>query len=358
MKQTLNQVKLLFKEVAEKSDIINHYFWGNFLRAQRSENETVKHCYPMLVVDTVSASLEKNNVGLDLQITIADKVLKGHQNLDDIKSDTLIVLKQVLEVMQSPKWNNFSRATVQGQAQFFVDDSLDETSGWVVNVRLDITSMKNLCAIPIGDYDFEGTFISPCLGVSIFENGVFKETVESGGVFYYNTSGGDCPDAVYQLTIDDVVVTSGNIPSGATQQIPIDEFIPEPEPCEDATAVLKDTDGNILSTTNIESGATEDIIAPDGVVTITDTTPITLHTVNVKSNGGASQQISDSVITLNNSIPTLISTTNVKAQGVATIVAPDSTAVIKDSGGATLKSETIPSNVSEDITINDSVAVI
>jgi hypothetical protein len=40
--------------------------------------------------------------------------------------------------------------------------------------------------------------------------------------------------------------------------------------CEDATYVLKDTDGNILSTGNIASGDSEDIIAPDAVVENSD----------------------------------------------------------------------------------------
>jgi len=40
---------------------------------------------------------------------------------------------------------------------------------------------------------------------------------------------------------------------------------PTPEPCEDATAVLKDTDGNTISTTAIPSGGTADITAPDWV---------------------------------------------------------------------------------------------
>ena len=42
----------------------------------------------------------------------------------------------------------------------------------------------------------------------------------------------------------------------------------EPPVCEDATAVLKDTAGNTLSTTNIASGASANITAPDGTVTV------------------------------------------------------------------------------------------
>ena len=40
--------------------------------------------------------------------------------------------------------------------------------------------------------------------------------------------------------------------------------IPDAPECEDATAVLKNTEGNTLSTTSIPSGDSQDIIAPDG----------------------------------------------------------------------------------------------
>jgi hypothetical protein len=194
-----------------------------------------------------------------------------------------------------------------------------------------------------------------------------------------------CDDANYELTVEGVVVGSGAIPSGDTQQIPIDEFIdcgcpsgtltdedgnylldedgncisgegavscepvtyvvkyedetpiesgsvesggsievivpncPTPEPCADATAVLKDSEGTVISSTDIPSGDSADITAPDGVVTITDTTPTTLHTVNVKSNGTASQSIADSVVNVN-----AVKLADVKATDTLNITVVDS----------------------------------
>lgn len=51
--------------------------------------------------------------------------------------------------------------------------------------------------------------------------------------------------------------------------------------CLDATAVLKDTANNTISTTNIASGDSEDIIAPDGSINLvnTDNEPIQTETV-------------------------------------------------------------------------------
>jgi hypothetical protein len=299
MIKTLENLRLLFLEIATEHDKINAFYWGNFLRAQKDDTtEGYVHSYPLLVVDVESANLERNFVGIDLLITVADKVLKGHQNLNDTKSDTLQVIKHVVDTMNSPKWQSFSKVGVEGSAQWFMDSSIDEVSGWVVRVRLDIISQRNLCDMPMGDYNFDGTFISLCEPVKIFEDGVFKESVEAGGSFYYVTSG-ECEDATYELTIDGAPVESGTIPSGDTQQIPIDAYIGGD--CEDATAVLKDTDGNIISSTTIASGVSADITAPDGVVSVFDASANLLYTVNVLSDGLESQTIINSTVNVQKS---------------------------------------------------------
>jgi PKD repeat protein len=53
--------------------------------------------------------------------------------------------------------------------------------------------------------------------------------------------------------------------------------------CEDTTAVLKDTAGNILSTTDIPSGDSEDIIAPDGSITNSNSDASYVNNVSVRS---------------------------------------------------------------------------
>jgi hypothetical protein len=83
-------------------------------------------------------------------------------------------------------------------------------------------------------------------GSLIDENGDFildeNGDCISGGVVV-------CEDANYELTINDIVVDSGSIPSGDTQVIPIDAFIPL---CEDAIVENSDT----TFTQNIPSGDT------------------------------------------------------------------------------------------------------
>jgi VCBS repeat-containing protein len=352
MQKTLEQLRLLFLEIAQAHEKIDSFYWGNFLQAQKGDSDN-PITYPCLVVDVESANLDKSFVGIDLLITIADKVLKGHQNLNDTRSDTLQVIKHVVDTMNSPKWQSFSKTNVQGQAQWFLDGSVDEVSGWVIRVRLDIISQRNLCDMPMGNYDFDGTFISLCAPVKIFENGIFKESIEAGGSFFYNT-GGVCLPANYVVEYESgTLIEEGTIESGGSKTIIVPDC-PPPEPCADGTVnvqqsdatlisavtvasggtapylvadsviTLNDTTPTLISTTNVKATDNATIVAPDGVVTITDTTPTTLHTVNVKSNGIASQQISDSTVNVQKSDNTLIAAVSVKAQGTEPYQVADS----------------------------------
>jgi PKD repeat protein len=63
--------------------------------------------------------------------------------------------------------------------------------------------------------------------------------------------------------------------------------------CLDATAVLKDSANNTLSTTDIPSGDTEDIIAPDGTLQIFNTVPTLIQTETVRSGQTKSGTIAD-----------------------------------------------------------------
>lgn len=69
--------------------------------------------------------------------------------------------------------------------------------------------------------------------------------------------------------------------------------------CEDATAVLKNTEGAEISTTEIASGGTEDITAPDGTYVLKNTDGTTLGSGGIPSNESEDITAPDSTLLLN-----------------------------------------------------------
>jgi hypothetical protein len=185
-KRSLNQVISLFNEIGEKHKQINHFYFGSFLSAMKEENVI----YPLLVVDVTSASINENSLNLSLIVSVCDKVDKAHKNMNEVQSDTLEIVNDIVMTLQSDKWKSFSNLSGTQNAQRFVDRSLDEVTGWTTNINLNISSKKNLCAIPFDNYDFDGVYSKRCEPVEIFEDGVLVDTVASGGSYSYTTGGG------------------------------------------------------------------------------------------------------------------------------------------------------------------------
>jgi len=72
-----------------------------------------------------------------------------------------------------------------------------------------------------------------------------------------------CLDANYSLTLDDIVVDSGSIPSGGSESIPIDAFIP---PCPPFNDVIVNINGLLFQTR--ASGQTSSVVVKQGGVNV------------------------------------------------------------------------------------------
>ena len=97
--------------------------------------------------------------------------------------------------------------------------------------------------------------IIKCAPVSVFENNVFKQFVQSGERFDY-TTGGDCEPVNYVVKYEDnTIIEEGSEPSGGSIEVVVPNC-PIPEPCADATAELY-FDDELIDTLTIPSGDTD-----------------------------------------------------------------------------------------------------
>jgi hypothetical protein len=143
----------------------------------------------------------------------------------------------------------------------------------------------------------------------------------------------------------DITVEQGGIEVGSF----IDGVwvVPECEPCEDAKAFLKDTDGNELSTTFIASGATADIIAPDATFDINGVQVATIlsggsDSIEVRRASGSTQvgslqgqhwRIANTSVQLRDSANNNIGSANsYGAESSNNLTAPDGTVTVNRDG--------------------------
>jgi hypothetical protein len=142
-----------------------------------------------------------------------------------------------------------------------------------------------------------------------------------------------CPGVPYSITnTNEDVLYSGTVESGFSLN----------EEIQNATAVLKDTDGNVLSTTEILAENSEDIEAPNGVVNINS-----FRIGSVLS--GGTKDINVTLDGINSGSWNIATQTWEVLSGTC----QDADYVLTDSDGNILDSGTIPSGDTDDITAPD-----
>jgi hypothetical protein len=402
MQKTANQIKSEFELLAS-----GHYQIHSFLYAQEFEQQAYENLiYPLMLVYPLGGNLSGTTYSRNYRVIIADRVLKSEGNELEVESDTQLIALDVLAYWMKLGQNERFSITSSNTITPFWEKWGDEVTGHFVDIGIEEFYDFNSCAIPLSSAIPSPT--NPCKDARILINSVIYGNAPSdtnfnvvvkdqlgalvgsliGGEWIVNT-GGACADASY--TIEDSlgnVLYTGTIPSGGTLTQAIGNSTLNVNKSDgtlissrsilaegtdsynvgDSSAVLKDEDGNVLSTTPIKATETEDIVAPNGDVSVNSVafddvlSGGTLNIEVLKSTGndqiGSKQgqywRIGDSTAVIKDSANNTLKSEDIMATETENIVINDSVAVIKNSVGTTIKSENILAEATENITINDS----
>jgi surface protein len=302
MQKTANEIKSSFELLAS-----GHYQIHSFLYAQEFEQQAYENLiYPLMLVYPLGGNLSGTSYTRNYRVVIADRVLKSEGNELEVESDTQLIALDVLAYWMKLGQNERFTITSSNTITPFWEKWGDEVTGHFVDIGIEEFYDFNSCAIPLSSAIPSPT--NPCKDARILINSVvygnapsdtnFNVVVKDqlgalvgsliGGEWIVNT-GGACADATY--TIEDSlgnVLYTGTIKSGGSVTEVIGNSTLNVNKSDgtlissrsilaegtdsynvgDSSAVLKDEDGNVLSTTPIKATETEDIVAPNGDVSV------------------------------------------------------------------------------------------
>jgi surface protein len=241
---------------------------------------------------------------------------------------------------------------------FKTDSELDNLVGYYAEFLFEIPS-HGRCDVPVSIEPIPPIVCAPANYVVEYANG---DPIESGSI----PSGGsetivvpNCPPVdpsdVFINGVEIGTTTNGEQFDITVEQggIEVGSFVdgvwvvPNCEPCDDATAVLKDTDNNILSTTDIPSGASADIIAPDATFDINGVQVATIlsggsDSIEVRRASGSTQvgslqgqhwRVANTTVQLRDSAANNIGSVNsYGAESANNLTAPDGTVTVNRDG--------------------------
>jgi hypothetical protein len=234
---TKNILYKYFKDFADNHLQIKDYGYGDLWEISSSTATT----YPLFWVSPQPSNISGNEITYNFNILIGDRLEDGDANKVEVESDTFQIGLDLLATLNLDRELDLDKNNTLTP---FIQDFKDRIAGHLISVSVSAPFDYNECAVPTTGTPQPPASSCPVAIITI--NGVSYGSVGSG-----NT--------------EDIAVVDGNgTPVGSL----VSGNWVVSSSCADATAVLKNSLGTTLSTTDIPSGTSADILAPDTIITI------------------------------------------------------------------------------------------
>lgn len=142
MKVTLNQLIAELQTIATNHEQINSFFFGDI--ADLGTESPMQ--YPVFYADVAPSNFTYKVIAVNLQIMVMDIVKKDLSNENDVLSDCLQIMEDIIIKLRDPSKVYLIQDSISLNP--FSDSQGDEVSGWTANFTINIPSTYNECAVP------------------------------------------------------------------------------------------------------------------------------------------------------------------------------------------------------------------
>ena len=198
---TYNNIISVLEDVATRHYQINNFGYGNDWEIG---TQTLK--YPLLWVKPINATMTRGNnenfatFNVSMNLKVIDLVNKDESNENDVISDTLEILKDIItEFTQHPYYNDSSFNIIDDLTINPLDEVTDEEcTGWEVDINMRTPFISSFCGIPVSEipnYSFPrptntGLTITDVQYITDIQNTDSNlEISHTGSVYTINSSG-------------------------------------------------------------------------------------------------------------------------------------------------------------------------
>jgi len=140
---THNQIINEFEKFCTDHFQINSFYSGKTWNFQTKTN-----IYPAVIMLPIPSSIQTGKINLSYNIFITDILNKDRSNLDDLYSDTLLMITDMVSFFRDNENLNFSLSEDTVQIEPFEEEFDDILCGWMATITLEIPYTSNTCYIP------------------------------------------------------------------------------------------------------------------------------------------------------------------------------------------------------------------
>jgi hypothetical protein len=152
MRISLRQLDREMQGLVQSHVQVDSYFWGDWSDSFEGRVQQ----YPAVVVNVPSGvSFFEKTTELQLNVICVAQVTKGQENLKEVESDTLQILRDIYQALRfGENWNAYAIVKNASAPIKFKDTSPDEVAGWQMTLDLKLIDASQLCDLPFENYNF------------------------------------------------------------------------------------------------------------------------------------------------------------------------------------------------------------
>ena len=183
--KTINQILTVLEDVSQRHYQINSYGVGASFEIAAS-TEVI---YPLLWVNPISATMQRGNNNnyaafeATVNLKMLDLVNKDETNENDVSSDTVQMLQDIITEFCSHPYYRESNFQIVGDVNFTPLDEVsdDETNGWECELLFRTPYVASYCTIPVSEIS-GFSFPSPsCTGLTVSNVTYVSNIINSDG---------------------------------------------------------------------------------------------------------------------------------------------------------------------------------
>ena len=264
--QTINQLVSVFKDIATRHYQINGFGVGDSWEIGADK----AYMHPVLWVNPVTANMPSTDTGyktfeINFDVRVFDLVHKDESNENDVLSDTIDILKDIIVEFKGHPYYVNSQLNIIDDINFeaFTEEFDEEVSGWLCEISLMTPVLTSFCGIPATDISgFEFPDIN-CPDVNVLCPVLVTDVIGTSPITV-TTDGTVKTISIDTSSLPDTFVIS-SILNGTDLELTRNDGIVL---TTDLSSLIDDT--NTFVTTSVLNGSDLELTRNDGVTLTTD----------------------------------------------------------------------------------------
>lgn len=131
-----------------KTFCTNHLQINTFYSGETWNFQTMTNVYPAVIMLPQPSSIDRGRIVLTFNLFIMDILNKDNSNLDEIYSDTLLIMTDMISYFRNNEDEGYSLTDDTVSVEPFNESFDDNLAGWMATLNIEIPYSGSICNLP------------------------------------------------------------------------------------------------------------------------------------------------------------------------------------------------------------------